>query len=137
MQPLTRSIRTPVQPDSPAVAVARAHVEAFTNHDFTTARSLLAEDVHFILLNAEPDRPNLVEGHGSDSFMEALTRQPLIPGSAQIMASVGDERHALLLVSVQADLSGGRLTIYSGRHYALDDQGKIKTEHVVIFSHPD
>jgi hypothetical protein len=126
-----------INQDSPAAAVARAHVEAFTNHDFETARSLLAEDVHFTLLNTEPDRPNLVGGIGVEQFMELLTQQPLTPGSAQFISSVGDERHALLLVSVKADIGGVPLTIFPGRHYLLDDKGRIKTEQVVIFTHSD
>ncbi len=124
-------------PDSRAVAVARAHVEAFTNHEWETARSLLAEQVHFILLNAEPDRPNHFEGVGVEQFMELLTQQPLIPGSAQFIASVGDERHALLLASVKADVGAFPLPIFSARHYVLDDNGKIKTEQVIIFTHSD
>jgi hypothetical protein len=137
MKPSDQSIHSPVQHDSPAVAVARAHVEAFTNHDFATARHLLAEDVHFTLLNTEPDRANQYDGIGVEQFMALLTRQPLVPGSAQFISSVGDERHALLLVSVKADVGGVPLTIFSGRHYVLDDKGKIKTEHVIIFTHSD
>src|SRR5215813_9013183 len=83
---LTEQIQMPVQQDSPAVAVARAHVEAFTNHDFETARNLLAEDVHFTLLNTEPDRPNHYDGSGVEQFMALLTQQPLIPGSAQFIS---------------------------------------------------
>ena len=137
MKPSDQSIHTPVQPDSPAVAVARAHVEAFTNHDWDTARNLLAEDVHFTLLNTEPDRPNQRDGVGVEQFMALLTQQPLIPGSAQFISSVGDEHHALLLVSVKADVGGVPLTIFSGRHYVLDEEGKIKTEHVIGFFHSD
>ena len=33
------------QNESPAAAIARAHVEAWTNHDFDTARGGLAPDV--------------------------------------------------------------------------------------------
>src|SRR5262245_30860860 len=137
MKPSDQNIHTPVSQDSPAVAVARAHVEAFTNHDFETARNLLAEDVHFTLLNTEPDRPNHYDGSGVEQFMALLTQQPLIPGSAQFISSVGDEHHALLLVSVKADVGGLPLTIFSGRHYLLDDKGKIKTEQVIIFTHSD
>ena len=137
MKPPDQSVHTPVQHDSPAVAVARAHVEAFTNHDWDTARNLLAEDVHFTLLNTEPNMPNQFDGIGVEPFMELLTQQPLIPGSAQFISSIGDERHALLLVSVKADVGSVPLTIFSARHYLLDDTGKIKTEHVIIFMHSD
>src|SRR5262245_22263231 len=137
MKPSDQSIHTPVHQDSPAVAVARAHVEAFTNHDFEAARNLLAEDVHFTLLNTEPNMPNHLEGNGVEQFMALLTQQLLVPGSAQFISSVGDERHALLLVSVESDVGGSELTIFSGRHYLLDDKGKIKNEQVIIFSHSD
>jgi hypothetical protein len=137
MKPSDQRIHNPVQHDSPAVAVARAHVEAFTNHDWETARNLLAEDVHFTLLNTEAGRPNHFDGNGVEQFMELLTQQPLIPGSAQFISSVGDDRHALLIVSVRADIGGVPLTIVSGRHYLLDNKGKIKNEQVIIFSHSD
>ena len=126
-----------INQDSPAVAFARAHVEAFTNHDFETVRSLLAEDVHFTVINAEPNWPNHLDGIGVEQFMENITRFPMTPSSAQFISSVGDERHALLLVSVKADGGGVPLTIFSGRHYLLDDKGKIKTEQVIIFTHSD
>ena len=134
MKPSDQSIQTPVHQDSPAVAVARAHVEAFTNHDFETARNLLAEDVHFTLLSAEPNWPNHTEGVGVEAFMERLTNNYLTPGSAQFISSVGDERHALLLVSVKADFGGTPLTIFAARHYLLNDKGKIKAEQVIIFT---
>lgn len=127
----------PVAQDSPAVDVARAHVKAFTNHDFETARNLLAEDVHFTLLSTEPNWPNHTEGVGVEAFMERLTNNSLTPGSAQFISSVGDERHALLLVSVKADFGGTPLTIFAARHYLLDDKGKIKNEQVIIFTHSD
>ena len=130
-------IQMPISQDSLAVAVARAHVEAFTNHDFETARNLLAEDVNFTLLSAESNWPDHTEGVGVEAFMARLTHNYLTPGSAQFISSVGDERHALLLVSVKADFGGTPLTIFAARHYLLDDKGKIKTEQVIIFTHSD
>src|SRR5262249_37450726 len=137
MKPSNQTIHKPVQPDSPAVAVARAHVEAFTNHDWETARNLLAEDVHFTLLNTEPNLPNHREGNGIEQFMALLTQRPPVHGSARFISSVGDERHALLLVSIKADWNGVPLTIFSGRHYLLDDNGKIRNEQVIGFSHSE
>jgi hypothetical protein len=45
------------QPESPAVAVARAHVEAWSSHDFDTARSVLAPDVHVTSTTSQPMPP--------------------------------------------------------------------------------
>ncbi len=40
--------------ESRAVALARAHLEAWTNHDFDTARGNLAKDVQFSSLAPQP-----------------------------------------------------------------------------------
>jgi hypothetical protein len=40
--------------DSPAVAIARAHLEAWTSHDLDTARANLAEDVQFYSADGVP-----------------------------------------------------------------------------------
>src|SRR4029077_1842793 len=54
--------------DSPAVKLARSHLEAWTNQDMETARSNLAEDVQFFSPAA-----NLA---GVDEYMEG-DRRPL------------------------------------------------------------
>jgi hypothetical protein len=46
-----------VQHDSPAVAVARAHVDAWANHDYDTARQGLAEDVWVTATTIDPAPP--------------------------------------------------------------------------------
>jgi hypothetical protein len=47
----------PTQQESPAVAVARAHVEAWSNHDFDTARSMLSDDVKVSATSTDPALP--------------------------------------------------------------------------------
>ena len=42
------------QNESPAAAIARAHVEAWTNHDFDTARGGLAPDVRVTATTTQP-----------------------------------------------------------------------------------
>jgi hypothetical protein len=44
----------PVSTDSPAVAVARAHVAAWSNHDYDTARVGLAADVTVASTTTQP-----------------------------------------------------------------------------------
>ena len=80
--------------ESRAVALARAHLEAWTNHDLDTARRNLAEDVQFYSPAA-----NLV---GIDEYMDAprgLTQfaRQVVPGSLRVMAAMGDERNALII----------------------------------------
>ncbi len=77
---------------SKAVEIAIKHVEAFSNHDYETARSLLADDVHFILITSIPGFPNPLEGNGVEEFMKTLVSgNTLIPGSFQVLRSIGDE----------------------------------------------
>jgi hypothetical protein len=44
----------PVHQDSPAVAVARAHAEAWSNHDWDKARESLAAEVHVTAMTTQP-----------------------------------------------------------------------------------
>jgi hypothetical protein len=39
-----------------------------------------------------------------------------VPGSARVIASVGDEQNALLMLTVEADLGLGRVTRPAARH---------------------
>ena len=59
------------QKESPAIAVARAHVEAWSNHDFDTARSLLANDVKVTATSSNPALPQ-TDLTGADNYMAGL-----------------------------------------------------------------
>ena len=122
------------QHESPAVAIARAHVEAWSNHDFDTARNGLAADVKVTATTTLPIMP-ATDLTGVDNYMLGLTQfaQGVVPGSLQVIASVGDERNALLMLTVEADLGGRRATLPTARLYLLDDNGKIKNEQVVFY----
>ena len=126
------------QPDSPAVAVARAHVEAWSNHDFDTARDSLAADVRVTSTTTQPVM-KAVNLAGIDDYMIGLTQfaQGVVPGSAHIIASVGDERNALLMLTVEADLGAGKATLPGARLYLLDENNKIKAEQVIFYAAPD
>src|SRR5579864_6842726 len=86
--------------DAPAVTLARAHLEAWTNHDLDAARGNLAADVRFYSPAA-----NLV---GIDEYMDAprglaqFARQ-VVPGSLRVIAAMGDARNALIMYVVATE----------------------------------
>ena len=47
------------QNDPTAVAVARAHVEAWGSHDYDSARASLAPDVHVVVTSVDPEAPRV------------------------------------------------------------------------------
>ena len=49
-------------------------------------------------------------------------------------ASVGDERNALLMLTVQVDFGAGKATLPGARLYLLDEHNKIKTEQVIFYA---
>jgi hypothetical protein len=121
--------------ETPAVAIARAHVEAWSNHDFDTARAGLAPDVRVTAITSQP-MPPATDLTGADNYMIGLTQfaQAVEPGSLQVIASVGDERNALLMLTVEVDFGAGKTTLPGARLYLLDDNQKIKKEHVVFYA---
>jgi len=123
------------QHESPAVAIARAHAEAWSNHDFDAARSSLADDVKVTATSTLPIMP-ATDLSGADDYMVGLTQfaQAVVPGSLRVIASVGDERNALLMLTVEADLPVGRMTLPAARLYLLDEAGKIKAEQVIFYA---
>lgn len=123
------------QQESTAVAVARAHVQAWSNHDFDTARSALAPDVKVTAVTTQPVPPP-TDLTGADDYMTGLTQfaQGVVPGSLHILAATGDDRNALLMLTVQADFGTAKVTLPGARLYLLDDNNKIKTEHVIFYA---
>jgi hypothetical protein len=122
---------------SKAVEIAIQHVEAFSTHDYDTARSLLADDVHFMLITSIPGFPNPVEGHGVEEFMKVLTSgNTLVPGSLQVIHSLGDDHQALITVSVKGTLPTQEpITLLAARHYVIDEHKKITNELVIMASY--
>ena len=124
-----RKTGTETNSNSRAVALARAHLEAWTNHDLDTVRGNLAEDVQFYSPAA-----NLV---GIDEYLDAprgLTQfaRQVVPGSLRIFAATGDERNALIMYQV----STGSKVFPSAQTWLLDDSGKIKVERIVSYAAP-
>jgi hypothetical protein len=125
----------PAEHESPAIAVARAHVEAWTNHDFDAARAALASGVRVTAITTQP-MPPATDLTGVDNYMIGLTQfaQAVVPGSLRIVASTGDDRNALLMLTVEADFGAGKATLPGARLYLIDDDNKIKTEHVIFYA---
>ena len=123
------------QHESPAVAIARAHAEAWSNHDFDAARSSLAADVKVTATSTLPIMP-ATDLSGADDYMVGLTQfaQAVVPGSLRVIASAGDERNALLMLTVEAYLPVGRMTLPGARLYLLDEAGNIKAEQVIFYA---
>jgi hypothetical protein len=126
-----------VNHQSPAVTAALAHVEAWSNHDFDTARAGLAADVKVIAITTQPImKPTDLTG--VDHYMAGLIEfaSAVVPGSARIVTSLGDVRNALLTLTVQADFGTGPMTLPGSRLYLFDDDGKIQSEQVIFFATP-
>jgi hypothetical protein len=124
------------QQQSPAVAVALAHVEAWGRHDFDAARGMLAPDVRVQVTSTAPYVPP-TDLTGADNYMEGLHTyaQPIVPGSVRVLASTGDDTNALLMLSLT--MAGGPFgegtTAPCARLYLIDGHGKIAAEQVVFY----
>jgi hypothetical protein len=124
--------------ESVAVAIARAHVEAWSNHDFDAARQGLADDVQVTATATNLPLPE-TNLSGADDYMQGLTAfaQGVVPGSARIVAALGDQRNAVLLLTVETTgPDGRRMSLPGARAYLLDEDGRIAVEKVVFYGVP-
>ena len=122
------------QQDAPAVAVARAHIEAWSHHDWAKTRELLAANVHAVVTGTQRDT---AEFTGIDNYMERKKKgaQLVEPGSAQVISVIGDERNALILATMRIalGLGGSMVTMARAILYLLDENKKIKEERDEYF----
>jgi hypothetical protein len=122
-------------PDSPAVTLARAHVEAWHAKDWDKARSMLAADVHVVAISTNPALPH-TDLTGAEEYMKGLVAfaDPIVPGSVRELASAGDEHNALLTLDLR--MAGGPFGAGAAapcaRLYLVED-GKIKAEQVIFY----
>jgi SnoaL-like domain len=119
---------------SPALGVARAHVEAWRVKDWDRARSMLAPDVHVVAMTTDPAAP-AADLTGVDDYMKGLVAfaEPIVPDSVRELAGVGDERNALLTLDLQvAGGPFGKGAPAPCARLCLVEHGKIKTEQVVF-----
>jgi hypothetical protein len=119
-----------------AVALANAHVENWSNHDFDAARASLADDVKVAITSTNPTLPE-TRTSGIDEYMAGLLTfaQAVVPGSAHVVSAMGDERNALITLTVRAAFppSGQEVTLPGARLYLLDENGKIASEQVIFY----
>jgi hypothetical protein len=122
------------QQDAPAVAIARTHIEAWSNHDWEKTRELLAPNVHAVVTGTQRDT---AECTGIDTYMERKKKgaQLVEPGSAQVISTIGDERNALILAPMRIALGPGGTMVSMARAmlYLLDENKKIKEERDAYF----
>jgi hypothetical protein len=125
--------------DPIAVAVAKAHVDAWGAHDYDRARASLAPDVHVVVTSVDPDAPN-VDTTGVEAYMEGLVQfgQAVLPGTSSVGSAVGDDSRALLQVTsrVKFGPDAPEMTLHGARVYRLDEDQRIAEEQVIFFVTP-
>jgi hypothetical protein len=62
--------------------------------------------------------------------------QAVVPSSARVIASVGNEQNVLLMLTVEAAFGAGPVTLPAARLYLLDEDEKIKAEQIMFFAAP-
>jgi len=123
-------------PNSTAVSIALAHVEAWTRHDWARTRDMLAPDVHASVTSTDPRFPG-GEFTGVETYMDRKTKAGRLvdPGSLHLISAIGDERTALIVATFRIGLGpdGALVTMVRSCLYAVDENGKIKEERDAFF----
>jgi hypothetical protein len=122
--------------DPTAVAVARAHVEAWGGHDYDSARGSLAPDVHVVVTSVDSEAPR-VDTAGIEAYMQGLIQfgQAVLPGTTRVNSAIGDDTRALLQVTsrVRFGPDAPEMTLHGARLYRLDENQQIAEEQVTFF----
>lgn len=122
--------------DSTAITIARAHIHAWSHHDWEKTRDLLAPDVHAVVTTTLPMKTT-VELTGVDAYMgpKIKASQLIEPGSVHEISAIGDEKNALILVTMRIGLGpdGAMVTMARSLLYLLDENRKIKEERDAYF----
>jgi SnoaL-like domain len=117
--------------DSTAITIARAHIDAWSHHDWEKTRELLAPNIHIVVTTTQPMKAT-AELTGIDAYMEPKIKaaQLIEPGSVHEISAIGDERNALILVTMRIGLGPGgtMVTLARALLYLLDENKKIKEE---------
>jgi hypothetical protein len=120
--------------DSTAITIVRAHIDAWSHHDWGKTREMLAPNVHALVTGTQRDT---TEFTGIDNYMERKKRgaQLVEPGSAQVISAIGDERNALILATMRIALGpgGSMVTMARACLCLLDENKKIKEERDEYF----
>jgi hypothetical protein len=124
------------QQEPAAVAVARAHVGAWGDHDYDAARGALAQGVHVIVTSVDPEAPR-IDTTGIEDYMDGLVQfgHAVLPGATRVNSAIGDEARALLQVTsrVKFGPDAPEMTLHGSRLYRLDENQKIADEQVIFF----
>ncbi|HEU5382045.1 MAG TPA: hypothetical protein VFV38_42035 [Ktedonobacteraceae bacterium] len=122
--------------DSTAIAIARAHINAWSHHDWEKTRELLAPNVHAVITTTQPMKAP-AELTGIDAYMEPKIKaaQLIESGSVHEISAIGDESNALILITLRIGLSPGGMMVTMVRAclYLLDENRKIKEERDEYF----
>jgi ketosteroid isomerase-like protein len=125
--------------DSAAIAIARAHIDAWSHHDWDKTRELLAPNVHVLVTSTQP-KFGTGEFTGIDAYMEPKIRaaQLIEPGSVREISAIGDETNAVILVTMRIGLGpgGAMVTLARACLYRLDENKKIDEERDVFYVLP-
>ena len=117
--------------DSTAVTIARAHINAWSHHDWEKTRELLAPNVHAVVTTTIPTKAT-AELTGIDAYMAPKIKaaQLIEPGSVHEISAIGDESNALIVVTMRIGLGpgGAMVTLVRAILYLLDENKKIKEE---------
>ena len=101
---------------------------------------MLAPDVHVTTMTTQPGTQP-TDLTGIEDYMQGLIAfaQAVEPGSARVIASVGDERNSLILLTVRAAFGpdGPKVTVPAARLALFDENQQLKHEQVVFFAVPD
>jgi hypothetical protein len=128
------------QQEPTALAVARAHVDAWGVHDYDVARGALAPEVHVMVTSVDPNTPQ-VDTTGAERYMDGLIQfgHALLTGTTRVISASGDDARALLQVSsrVKFGPDAPEMTLDGARLYRLDESQKIIEERVIFFVSPD
>jgi hypothetical protein len=122
--------------DSAALAIARAHIEAWSAKDYDKTRSMLAPSVH-VTATSTFAAMQPTDLSGPAAYMEGLVAfaEPIVPGSVRELGAVGDAHNALVLLDLE--MAGGPFG--AGVHapctrlYQTDSEGKITIEQIVFY----
>lgn|SRR5512146_3349505 len=124
------------QQNSAAVAAARAYVEAWDRHDIDAARAALSDDILMTMVAADSTFPK-TQLNGLEAYMQGMleSKDAVVAGSTEVVEATGDDTQALLRVNskVKFGPDAPEMDARSARMYVLDDDGKIKIEHVIFF----
>ena len=122
-----------------AVAVARAHVDAWGKHDYESARASLASHVHVVVTSVDQDAPR-VDTTGIEDYVQGLIQfgQAVLPGTSHVTSAIGDDTRALLQVTSRVKFApdAPEMTLHGSRLYRLDENQQIADEQVIFFVTP-